>query len=248
MSASKWRISLIGYKIALIALQALRTVCVLIALLGFVVVVSFDALVSDLLKDMPSSREMPLGGARGIGVDSQGNVYCCLEDYDRMQKYDRDGNFLTGWQYRGNRGGYYVRITEKDEVELGQAANGGVFYRFSADGTVLYNWFTREGGTATDSGSASERAHFPRESRELCQDADGYRYVIEGMKIMRYGPDGSAHVFASSRDTISLFMTRYAWWALAICAGIIGYLCDHVKKKLRKRMKDLGSSSSGCQG
>lgn len=42
------------------------------------------------------SFELPLGNLRGIAVDSEGNIYCGLQFYSRIQVYDAQGNFIYG--------------------------------------------------------------------------------------------------------------------------------------------------------
>jgi len=81
-------------------------------------------------------EEMPLGQLEGIAVDSDGNIYCASQFYNRVQKYSPEGRFLFGLTINTSGGSYRIRINNDDELEIATARNDS-FYRFSSDGKLL---------------------------------------------------------------------------------------------------------------
>ena len=81
------------------------------------------------------SFELPLGDLRGIAVDSQGNIYCGLQFYSRIQVYNAEGKFLYGKFINSAGGAFRIRINEKDQLEVATAGNDKL-YIFAKDGTL----------------------------------------------------------------------------------------------------------------
>lgn len=44
-----------------------------------------------------SKVRFPQTGSKGISVDSKGRIYCAIFDYQRLQVYDQNGQFIRGW-------------------------------------------------------------------------------------------------------------------------------------------------------
>ncbi|MFZ2146514.1 MAG: hypothetical protein WAV28_04770 [Sedimentisphaerales bacterium] len=82
------------------------------------------------------SFELPLGDLRGIAVDSQGNIYCGLQFYSRIQVYNAEGKFLYGKFINSAGGTFRIRINEKDQLEVATARNDKL-YIFAKDGTLV---------------------------------------------------------------------------------------------------------------
>lgn len=83
-----------------------------------------------------NSFELPLGHLEGIGIDSQGNIYCGLQFYSRIQAYDIRGNFKWGRFINSAGGAFRIRINENDQLEVATARNDKL-YRFDNDGTLM---------------------------------------------------------------------------------------------------------------
>ena len=93
-----------------------------------------------------------------LAVDSQGNVYVIDGDNHRVQKFDKDGNFVLSWGGLGamdgkflfhtNPDGFYGAITvdENDDVYVGDHHNR--IQKFDSNGTFLMKF----GGTGYDDG------------------------------------------------------------------------------------------------
>jgi len=82
------------------------------------------------------SFELPLGCLEGIAVDSDGNIYCGLQFYSRIQVYDPEGKFIYGKFVNSAGGAFRIRINEKDQLEVATARNDKL-YVFEKDGTLV---------------------------------------------------------------------------------------------------------------
>jgi hypothetical protein len=89
--------------------------------------VSFDNL---------DSFEFPLGDLEGIAVDSEGNIYCGLQFYSRIQVYDAKGNFIYGKFIDSAGGAFRIRINNDDQLEVATARNDKL-YIFERGGTLV---------------------------------------------------------------------------------------------------------------
>ncbi|MCP4258623.1 MAG: hypothetical protein GY774_14150 [Planctomycetes bacterium] len=84
------------------------------------------------------SFELPLGDLRGIAVDSEGNIYCGLQFYSRIQVYDAEGKFIYGKFINSAGGAFRIRINKNDQLEVATARNDKL-YIFARDGTLVSN-------------------------------------------------------------------------------------------------------------
>lgn len=102
--------------------------------------------------------------ARGLAVDSQGNIYVGDVMNNRVQKFDSNGNYITQWGSKGNGNGQFdpiggIAVDSKDCVyvsDLGSHriekfdSNGNYTMQWGAygttDGRFMYPW-----GLAVDS-------------------------------------------------------------------------------------------------
>ena len=114
-------------KIISIFARVLRYISVIAFVGGFMVVPHLN---------IPNSFEMPLGQLRGLAVNSEGNIYCGSQFYERIQVYNLKGQFLYGISL--HEGGYFwIRINSDDQLEVAQA-RGGYRYKFDKNGTLLH--------------------------------------------------------------------------------------------------------------
>jgi hypothetical protein len=69
-------------------------------------------------------------------VDSEGNIYCGLQFYSRVQVYDAEGNFNYGKFIDSAGGAFRIRINNNDQLEVATARNDKL-YLFARDGTLV---------------------------------------------------------------------------------------------------------------
>ncbi len=46
---------------------------------------------------LPDNSRFPLNDVSGFDVDKEGRIYIAIQDYSRIQVYDKSGKFLNGW-------------------------------------------------------------------------------------------------------------------------------------------------------
>ncbi|HYW78623.1 MAG TPA: NHL repeat-containing protein [Thermoguttaceae bacterium] len=100
-----------------------------------------------------------LGGTKGSGPgefglvtdavqDSQGNYYVAeMGEYDRIQKFTPDGQFLLQWGGHGSKPGQFSRpqnlaIDENDRIWVADACNHRI-QQFDGQGNLLQQWGTQ---------------------------------------------------------------------------------------------------------
>jgi hypothetical protein len=87
-------------------------------------------------EEFPDEIELPLGALEGIAVDSDGNIYCGVQFYHRVQVYDPKGNYIRGTFVDSAGGAFRIRINQNDELEVATVRNDKL-YRFGKDGTLV---------------------------------------------------------------------------------------------------------------
>ena len=96
----------------------------------------FWAIESESLPEVLDSFELPLGELSGIAIDSEGNIYCGLMSYSRVQVYDTEGEFLFSRFIDRSGGAFRIRINENDQLEVATARSDKL-YIFEKDGTLV---------------------------------------------------------------------------------------------------------------
>ncbi|MHC4242355.1 MAG: hypothetical protein ACYSU4_08130 [Planctomycetota bacterium] len=117
---------------------AIATLFLFIGFIGFVsgfIPYGFVVALDNALDNL-DSFELPLGALEGISVDSEGNIYCGLQFYSRIQVYDADGNFIYGKFIDSAGGSFRIRINQNDQLEVATARNDK-FYIFARDGSLV---------------------------------------------------------------------------------------------------------------
>lgn len=108
----------------------------LLRYIGFIGFLSGALLVMfDLHLKVPGSFEIPLGRLRGIAVDTQGNIYCGSQFYERIQIYNPNGEFLYGISI-DTSGIFWIRINSDDYLEVA-VARGHKKYIFNKNGKQI---------------------------------------------------------------------------------------------------------------
>lgn len=123
-----------------------------------------------------------------VAEDSLGNFYVSeYGDYDRIQKFSPDGNFLLEWGGHGSEPGQFMRpqnieIDERDRVWVADACNHRI-QLFDADGKLLESW--------GEEGSEPGQLYYPY---DLLLDDAGHVYVSEwgNNRVQKFNRSGES--------------------------------------------------------
>jgi hypothetical protein len=169
----------------------------------------------ELLEDRAIGGEMGHGpGQFGFVTDaiedSHGNYYVSeYGEYDRIQKFTHDGEFVLQWGGHGREPGQFVRpqnmvIDEQDRIWVVDACNHRVQV-FDTEGELLKMW--------GESGSEPGQLYYPY---DLVLDGRGHLYIVEygNHRVQKFTLDGKSLGCwgASGRKPGQLFNP----WALAL--------------------------------
>jgi sugar lactone lactonase YvrE len=138
-----------------------------------------------------------LNRPRGVAADAEGNVYVADTANHRIQKFDRDGRFLSQWGSQGSDSDqfsqpYGVAADAAGNVYVADTANHRI-QKFSQNGNFLGQWGGR--------GNGEGEFFFPR---DVATDAAGNVYVADtgnhliqmfdqdGRFLSQWGGEGSS--------------------------------------------------------
>lgn len=82
------------------------------------------------------NSEFPLGHLKGIAVDDEGRIFCGSQYYSRVQVYDRNGKFLTGWFVDSSGGAFKLKLDKEGKLHIATVRNG-FHYVYNSDGKLL---------------------------------------------------------------------------------------------------------------
>jgi len=121
----------------------------------------------------------------GVAIDSSGNVYGVDED-ERVQKFDLNGNFITKWGSYGSGDGQFARpqgiATDSSGTVYVVDTYNHRIQKFDSNGNFIVKWGTR--------GSGNGHFIYPR---GVAVDSWGYVYVAdtENNRIQKFDSNGN---------------------------------------------------------
>ncbi|HKW00089.1 MAG TPA: hypothetical protein VJN96_09700 [Vicinamibacterales bacterium] len=108
----------------------------LIGLYGCVGFVAQFAAGAGGLRFIPSSFEWPVLRPETMAVDSEGRTIVGLASTGRVQVYDPQGRFVTGWFVEAGGGSFKLQVTSSDQIEV-FTARGERRLVYDASGTLV---------------------------------------------------------------------------------------------------------------
>ena len=144
----------------------------------------------------------PLSHSSDVAVDRQGNLYVVDGFNHRIQKFDRNGQFLTMWGSQGDDDGQFnfmawpgyadgsVAVDEQGHVYVGDVANARI-QKFDNNGQFLATWGSR--GFADGQFSAPTGVAVDRQGNVYVVDAyrkDIQKFDSNGRFLATWGGPG----------------------------------------------------------
>jgi hypothetical protein len=171
------------------------------------------------------SLELPLGQLEGIAVDFEGNIYCGLQSYSRVQVYNPEGEFLYGKFINCSGGAFRIRINEDDQLEVATARNDKL-YLSEKDGTIVREW-SDVGHYFSDFGKTGETR---------------FEDKRENVIYSRRGSLWDAHIFkrdSSGQETVIIRTPFHKWvfqgplpaWLFFVIGGIMSVFASKWRQR-----------------
>jgi hypothetical protein len=154
-----------------------------------------------LVRSHSTQTQFPLGGLRGIAVDSNGRVYLALDAYHRIQVYDRQGDFLEGRVITAAGGTFDIWIDADDCLHV-VIARKNLHQVFDLKGELLKS--------APIMSSQEEIQLFKKARGSQGIDAFGNSYLLQNTtwhsKVLKTTSKGESIIFAE--DSFPHFLLR----------------------------------------
>lgn len=143
-----------------------------------------DQIIGGIHGDKPGQ----FGLVTDVVQDSQGYYYISeYGEWDRIQKFTKDGKFVKQWGGHGSEVGQFLRpqnmrIDAEDRIWVADACNHRIQV-FDTDGKLLFHWGTQ--------GSEPGRLSYPY---DLCFDDHGHLYVCEygNHRVQKFTREGKS--------------------------------------------------------
>lgn len=160
--------------------------------------------------------ELPLSSPTNAVVNSTGDVFCGSEFFQRVQVYDRSGNFLRAWQAPSGGGTFVLELTPQDEIVV-VAAREAETRIFDARGTLLRTL-------------PRNRLLAPQANARFSTDAAGNRFEIAWSAlcptIVRHDRAGQQHPFAGPNPLLFLAFGPLITWLCMVLGCLAAKGCE----------------------
>ena len=196
---------------------AVRLGAVLLGTIGFIGLFAGPVITSGVV-EIPDRFELPLGALEGIAVDSEGNIYCGVGYYSRVQVYDSEGHYIRGIFIDSAWGAFRIRINPNDELEVATVRNDKL-YRFGKDGTLVaelsdvHHYFN-------EFGEIGETQYYDEKQNVTYQ----IRWSPFGAYVIKKSSSGQRIIIVRTPFHKRLFQGPFPAWFFAMVGALI-YAC-----------------------
>jgi hypothetical protein len=191
----------------------IRTVAVLLGTIGFIGFMA-GAFVGNVV-EIPDEFELPLGALEGIAVDSEGNIYCGVQYYHRVQVYNSEGHYIRGTFVDSAGGSFRIRINQNDELEVATVRNDKL-YRFGKDGTLVTE-LSDVDHYFDEFGETGETQYYDERQNVTYQ----IKWSPFGAYVIKRSASGEPKVIVKTPFHKWLFQGPYPAWFFGIVGAIV---------------------------
>jgi len=182
----------------------------------------------------------PLGDPASLAVDSEGNLYCGLIPYCRIQVYSPEGKFIRGWFVDNGGRRFQIKIDEEDKLHV-HTVSGNRYFIFSKEGKLRHKEIPWSG----------ERSSLGSFSQNDYKGNDGNIYKIRSQvfflsKVVKTDANGNESVVLSDPFFLCLVNAPFPvlfWGFLGAFLYMIKYYLENMEEI--KRRNNLFWETSG---
>jgi hypothetical protein len=179
-----------------------------------------------------TKTEIPLGDINGFVVDKDRNIYIGCGFYERIQVYNKNGEFIKNWPIEIYGGMFYMNKTENDEILITTARG---------DNQILYD---KDGKVLSEKNIDHQTFMDSENDWRTFTDDSGIKYEIKGnlyQKLVKLNPEKT---IISQSFLLQSIKGPTNVWLLAIIGGIIGFLIkDENYERIKKFFNSLKRKS-----
>ncbi|MGV6862644.1 MAG: hypothetical protein ACWA41_12805 [Putridiphycobacter sp.] len=162
--------------------------------------------------------ELPFGTPAGIAV-TENNIFLNLSDYSRIQKYDKQGNFVKSWITDNTKGATYLRLNEKNNLELFVVRNR-LLLEYDENGEIL------------SSKSNFFEENFVKNEKSFLDKKFHVRYWVEGTFFPKLISNDNGEYRVLKRSGFLLFVFAFPFPSVIfIFSGLLFFFFRSYKKQ-----------------
>jgi hypothetical protein len=184
----------------------------------------------------PEKKELPLGHADGIAVDSVGNVYLAIPFYQRIQIYGSEGNFIKGLHVDSHGGAFGIWI--EDELLHVFVSRTEKHIAMNSEGQIL---------ESSEIQSFEEKESlWKKASTNRYKDKSGNVYKFHDskwfQKVSKTEPSGTTIALIANPIYLWLLKGPFPAWLFGLCS-LLMIVFLKLRKFKYKYLVDLGIKS-----
>jgi hypothetical protein len=197
---------------------------------GFSIPIICHVLSNFGVEGVSSNIHFPLGKPRYLALDENGNIYCFSDLYNRLQIYDKTGQFIRGWFLPSNN---FLFVDPNDEtLNVITSEDSHLVYDMYGN---LINTLKEEKGYYR----LNYLSYAKKEARDSQTNTYKFESVIFSTKITKISPDGKKTTVISEPLLMWLLRTPFPVFLYIIVPLLVWVVAEALKKKKLKKQENF---------